>query len=242
MIWCNVTWHNAIQYKTKIQYDNIFYDTIWDNAIRNSTIHCYTIWYNVIWNDSIQFVMKWYDTILYDVIWYNAVRHDTIQYNLMLYETVPYHTLQYDAIQYDKIWYDNKYNMMGFDKILCNIQKNHTDLACSCVLQWGFHSLWISADLETCWTTHATSTSTQRRVSQWVSGRSFVASCFVHLRASVLENTTSTCIFGTGGSCVNRTTIYSFICTGPLKNLLYILKHKRICLCYSFLALYLCVS
>lgn len=107
------------------------------------------------------------------------------------------------------------------------------------MLQWGFHSLWISADLKRCWTTHATSTSAQRRVSQWVSGRSFVASCFLHLNASVLENTTSTRIFGTGGSWVNRTTIYSFICTRPLKNLLYILKHKRICLCYSFLAFYL---
>lgn len=122
------------------------------------------------------------------------------------------------------------------------IYKNRTDLECYFLLQWGFHSLWILADLKPCWTTHATSTSTQRRVSQWVSGRSFAGSCFVHLSASVLENTTSTCIFGTGGSWVNRTTIYSFICTRPLKNLLYVSKQSCICLFYLIFLLSRCPS
>lgn len=41
-------------------------------------------------------------------------------------------------------------------------------------LQWGFHTLWISADLKMSWTTLPTSTSAQRRASQWECGRLLV--------------------------------------------------------------------
>lgn len=111
--------------------------------------------------------------------------------------------------------------------------KNRTDLSCSCLLQWGFHSLWISADLKMCWTTRATSTSTQRRVYQWECGMSFVASLCVHAGAPVLEKTLSACIFGPGGSSLNRASIYSFGSTRPTQTINCIVKHKRICCCCS---------
>lgn len=47
-------------------------------------------------------------------------------------------------------------------------------------LQWGFHSSWISAGRNLCWTTHATSTWTRTRASRSECGRSFAASSFVH--------------------------------------------------------------
>lgn len=128
--------------------------------------------------------------------------------------------------------YIMKYSMIKYPKY-----KNPTDLAYSFVLQWSFHSLWISADRKMCWTTRATSTSTQRRVYQWECGRSFVSSLCVHLRAPVLENTMSTCIFGPGGSWLNRTSIYSFSSTQPTQTIYCILKHKRICLCCSLFPL-----
>ena len=83
--------------------------------------------------------------------------------------------------------------------------QNDTDLVCPCVLQWGFHSQRISADLKTSWTTHATSTSTQRRGSQWEYGGSLVDSLCVHSSASAPEKYMNTCIFGTGGPRVEGT-------------------------------------
>lgn len=130
------------------------------------------------------------------------------------------------------LWYIKKCGMIKYTKY-----KYHTDLVCSCVLQWGFHSLWISADLKMCWTTRATSTSTQRRVSQWEYGRPYMASFCVHLSASGLENTTSTCIFGTSGVWLNRASIYSFSSTRPTQKIDCILKHKRIWLCCSLFLL-----
>lgn len=60
--------------------------------------------------------------------------------------------------------------------------------------QWGCHSSWISTGPNTCWTTHVTSTSTRRRVSQWVSGGSF-------LRFPLLRPF----------KCMNRTGVYALI-------------------------------
>lgn len=82
---------------------------------------------------------------------------------------------------------------------------------CSYLPQWGFHSSWISADLRKSWTTHATSTSTQRRGSRLECGGSCVDSLCVHLSAW----TKTCCTFDTGGfwasgaaldSCSNRRT------------------------------------
>lgn len=82
-----------------------------------------------------------------------------------------------------------------------DLHTNHTNLVLSYPLQWGFHIWWISADLKTCWTTHATSTSTRRRASQSASGGSFLGSRLV------LKDIT--CTSGTGGCWVKRTSARS---------------------------------
>lgn len=115
------------------------------------------------------------------------------------------------------------------------------DLVCSSLLrlQWGFHFYWISANLKSSWTTHATSTSTPRRASQWAYGGSLVPSCCFHLSVTGLQN--PPCVCGTDGSSLNWTTIDSFSFKGPLRNLQYVLKHNLVC-SYRLLSLSIFVS
>lgn len=128
--------------------------------------------------------MVWYDMNQCDSIWYNLMQCDNIQCN----------TIQNNIARMITQCTFTRYTSMGYDKIPPGY-KNPTDLVCSCLLQWGFHSLWTLADPKPCSTTHATSTWTRRRASQWVSGRSFEDSGFILWSPPVLENTTSMCIF-----------------------------------------------
>ena len=113
-----------------------------------------------------------------NMIWCIYIWNNATCSIMILYNTVMHHNMK---------WYDN----------------HHCTYFMFCyVLQWGFHSLWISADLKRCWTIRVTSTSTRRKASRLASGRSLVVSSFVHSSASVLENTT-------GGSRVDRMAVSS---------------------------------